>query len=154
MAVITAGKVTQSNDGTILTFTDETTGIGTLVSRILVITDSNNTVVNTINMGATLTGNQGITKDVFYTFTETIVDNTGTYTVIVTYLSTAFYEIVYAPLANKLDCCSCVERCLNLYKGEISKSDAEAFALRNVATLAQSNIDAANIFLTEANCEC
>lgn len=155
MAFVGKGVVTQSADGTILTFTDQSSGIGTLVSRTLVITDSNNVVVSTTNMGATLTANQAITKDVFYTFTESIADNTGALpNVVVTYLSTAFYELIFAPLANKLSLCECVEKCLHLYKGEIAKSDAEQFALRNIATLAQSNIDAANLFLTQADCGC
>ena len=153
MAVVVSGNITQSSDGTVLTFTDTTTGVGTLTSRVLVITDSNNVVVATINMGATLTATTTITKDVFYTFVEIIVDNAGTYILTITFLSTAFFEITFAPLANKLDC-GTPEKCLNLYKGLIAKADAEAFALRNVATLAQSNINAANVFLTEADCGC
>jgi len=154
MAVVTKGEVTQSLDGTVLTFTDQSTGVSTLVSRILVIYNSDGDVLTTINMGNTLIATYEITADGYFTFVETIVDNTGTYTLNISYLSTTFYEITYAPLANKLDCCGCEEKCTNIYKSLIAKDVAELFASRAVATLAQSNIEDANALLQEADCGC
>lgn len=154
MAVVVKGEVTQSLDGRDLTFTDQSTGVGTLISRILVIYDADGDILTTINMGGTLTAPYDITADAYFSFVETIIDNTGTYTLIVNYLSTTFYEITYAPLANKLDCCSCEEKCLNIYKSDIAKNVAELFASRSVAALAQSNIEDANALLQEADCGC
>lgn len=154
MPVVTKGEVTQDPSGSPLTFTDQTTGLGTIISRNLSIYDGNGNLLATINMGGSISTDLDITADGYFSFIEVIVDNTGTYTALVNYLSTAFYEITYAPLANKLDCCGNEEKCINLYKGEICKSDAILFFERGVAELAQSNIEAANLFLTEADCGC
>lgn len=154
MAVVTKGEVTQDPSGSPLLFTDQTAGLGTIISRSLDIYDGNGNLLDTIDMGGNLTATYDITADGYFSFIETIVDNTGIYTLLKNYLSTAFYEITYAPLANKLDCCGNEEKCLNLYKAEICKADAILFFERGVAELAQSNIEAANLFLTEANCGC
>jgi hypothetical protein len=96
MSVVVSGNITQSAGGNILTFTDTSTGVGTLVSRTLNIYDANGNLLQTINMGASLTTTYNITTDAYFQFVETIVDNTGTYTLTINYLSTVFYQNAFS----------------------------------------------------------
>ena len=96
MAIVVSGNIQQSAGGNILTFTDTSTGVGTLVSRTLNIYDANGNLLQTINMGATLAATYNITADAYFQFIETIVDNTGTYTLTINYLSTVFYQNAFS----------------------------------------------------------
>lgn len=99
-ATISAGV--PSNGVVALTFTDESTGVGTLVSRVLNIYDYNNNLVDSINMGATLVAIYNTSADGYFSFEEIIVDNTGTYTGTCNYLCMAFYISLYAPAVASL----------------------------------------------------
>lgn len=96
MSVQVSGNMSQSPSGTVLTFTDTTTGIGALTSRTLQIFDPNSLLLDTVDMGASLTDTYDITQDQWLSFVETIVDNTGTYILTVNYLSTTFYQNAFA----------------------------------------------------------
>lgn len=100
IATISAGI---PNNGLVpLTFLDQSTGVGSLVSRTLNIYDYNNNLVDTVNMGATLTAVYNISADGYFKFVETIVDNTGTYTGTFNFLCVSFYISLYATAVASL----------------------------------------------------
>lgn len=95
MAVVTAGAVTQSAPGSVLTFTDTTTGLTAPIVRSLVVYDPNGTPIATpvfSGLSATL----DITADGWFSFVETIIDANGAYVLTINYLSTAFYQNAFA----------------------------------------------------------
>lgn len=99
-ASVSAGE--PSNGLVPVNFLDESTGIGTLVSRTLNIYDYNNNLVDTVNMGATLTATYNVSADGYFSFQEIIVDNTGTYTGTFNFLCISFYVSLYAPAVAAL----------------------------------------------------
>lgn len=153
MAVVVSGNVsagTPVNGNLSLIFADTSTGVGTLVSRILTIYNSNAVLVSTINMGATLTANYVITTDQYLSFIETIIDNTGTYVLTVNYLSTTFYQISFA---NAIAALPCDFNCGNEQLTYIDISNlyfqtAKRYALSALAPAAQNAINTANYFIT------
>lgn len=152
MAVIPSGKVTQSvpvNGVVTLTFTDATTGLGTVSSRILVISDANGNILQTINMGSSLTATYSITQDIYASFVETIVDNTGTYTATVNYVSTAFYIYAYAPAVVSVssECCDTFGTILRLYDAEDNKNAAVYMAQFGQGVNSQALITQANFLV-------
>lgn len=150
MAFVGAAVITQSADALTLTFTDQSTGIGTLISRTLVITDSNGVVVNTIAMGASLTATQAITADVYYTFTETIVDNTGTLPAVVkNYSSIQFYNLAQAKLASVLNQgCNCTGvTCSSIVKARECINSALTFTAIGDGQSAQTQLTNADFYI-------
>lgn len=96
MAVSLSGNITQSPSGTTLVFTDTSTGLTGVTSRVLNLYDPNGVNITTINMGTGVTAEWNITADQWISFVETIVSNEGTNTLVLHYLSTAFYENTFA----------------------------------------------------------
>jgi hypothetical protein len=150
MAVVLSGNISQNFSGTVMTFTDTSTGVGTLVSRILTIQNANDVVLDTIDMGASLTATYDITADAWFKFTEQIIDETGTYTLTLTYLSTAFYENTFSNTIAQLGCdCNCGNEDLTYAdKGELFKAAALRFAAGGFGVAANNNIVAANIYIS------
>lgn len=146
MAVVTKGTVTQNNlIGSQLLYTDGGTGYGTLVSRILTIFDCNGNLLQTINMGASLTAIYNITADAFFQFICTVIDNTGTYITEVDYVAIGFYTASYlnsfngqAPLP--------INNC-NLDTAENFLNAALRFNVGDNFVAAQANIVLANYFV-------
>lgn len=151
MALTVTGNITSSIPvaGLVtLTFTDTTEGVGTLVSRILTIYDDNGDMVDTINMGTNLTAQYQISQDVYLSFSETIIDNTGTYTGIVNDTSTAFYNFTFPPLvAAILNDCDTFGQIYNLTRAELYKDSAITFGTFGLGVNAQQNITQANFYL-------
>ena len=149
MAVVASGNVTQSANGNVLTFTDTSTGIGTLTSKTLVIYDSNGAILTTIAMGAGLTATYNITADLYMSFVMTIIDNTGTYPFTYNFLSTTFYDTNLANIVAQMGCGCGTDNENLIYAdiGEIFKSAALRDALSALAVAAQSMITAANNYL-------
>jgi len=141
-----SATVTQSADGTSLTFTDTSTLSGGLVSRSLVITDQNGDVLDTVNMGSALIATYIIDADGYFTFTETLIDGTGPHTVVINYLSTAFYEIAFANTIS-LSGCSCAP-CDYADNSYYLMQAAIRFALGGFGVAAATNITAANILIS------
>jgi hypothetical protein len=141
-----SATVTQSADGTVLTFTDTSTLSGSLVSRTLVISDQNGVVLDTVNMGASLIATYTISADGYFVFTETIIDGSGSRPVIVKYLSTAFYEITFANTISLSGCsctpCDYADNSLYLYLASIRKS------VGGFGVAAYDNINKANILIS------
>lgn len=152
MAITVTGKVTASIpvSGTVtLTFTDTTTGVGTLVSRVLNIYDCNGVLLDTINMGAILTANYYITADMYLMFIETIVDNTGTYNGEVNFVSTSFYMSVYAPAVAAVQnyCCDTFGKVSNLSNAQNNRYAAVDMAVFGQGVVAQNLITEANFLV-------
>lgn len=153
MAVVYSATVTPSlpNNGVVtLTYTDTSTGIGTITSRTLNIYDSNGDLLQTINMGTNPVATYDISSDLYLSFRETIVDNTGTYSGEVDYLSTVFYNVSFVNVLAQLDCnCNCGNEQLNYTDiADLYLSGAEASALLSNPVSAQAYITAANYFIT------
>lgn len=98
MAVVTSGSVAQSAGGLVLTFTDTSTGIGTLTSRTLTVYDCNGNILvpSPFSMGTSTTQAFDITADGWYRFYEVIVDNTGTYPLTVDFYADAVYKNAFS----------------------------------------------------------
>ncbi len=151
MAVVVSGNVAASipSAGVVtLTFTDTSTGVGTLVSRTLVITNANGVIVDTINMGSVLTADYDISADQYLTFTETIIDNTGTYTLIVNYISTSFFEYAFAnaiaSITSENDTYGTI---YNLSRADDYKMAAETYGLYGIGVTANALIVQANFYV-------
>lgn len=152
MAVVTSGNVTQSvpaNGVVVLTFTDTSTGVGTLISRTLNIYNSLGIIVDTVNMGAMLTATYSISADGYYSFVETIIDNTGTYVLTVNYVATAFYQYAFSQAVAALTslCGVIYGQVYNLSYAEINKNSAIDMALFGQGVNAQSLITYANFLI-------
>lgn len=91
-----SGVVTQSASGSVLTFTDTGSYNPPITSRMLNIYDYNGNLIQTYNMGSSLTQTFDITADSWFRFILTVVDSTGTFTCTVDYLSTAFYQNAFS----------------------------------------------------------
>ncbi len=153
MAVVMSATVSTSipvSGVVTLTYTDTSTGVGTVISRTLVITDPNGVVLDTISMGSFLTAEYGVTSDQYLTFTETLVDNTGTYTHELNYLSTAFYDYQYPQtILDIYSVCSDTFGVLqNLSNSQLYYEAAEDAALFGQSVAAGTLITQANFLLT------
>lgn len=149
MSVVVSGNITQSPNGNVLTFTDTSTGVGSLTSRTLVIFDPNGSVLANINMGSSLTATYDIVIDGWFSFVETIVDNTGTYVLTVNYLSAAFYQNAFANAVAAQNCPSCdyFNVFFNLNRSQDSYAAAVRFFIGGFAIAAQTNILQANFYV-------
>lgn len=99
-----SATVSQSGDGKTLTFTDTSTISGSLVSKVLVITDANGATLDTVSMGALTTATYAITADAYFTFTMTLIDGAGTHVVVENWLSVRFYINMYLKTLKGLGC--------------------------------------------------
>lgn len=145
--------VVQSSDGTQYTATDISTGI-TVTSRVLTIFDSTGALIQTINMGVSLTATYGITTDKYLTFTLTL---NGSITKSVTVLSTRFYDLQALTLEQALDCTckSSKSLCNNATLAMMAKDRAITFFEFGQGVSSQRNIDAANDLIENPlNCGC
>lgn len=150
MALTVTGTISQSSDGTQVTFTDTTSGVSGLVSRTLTILDSNGNVLTQQSLGAVLTYTYTISQDLYLQFVEVIVDNSGTSTGQVNFLSTVFYELAFAP-AITAQICPCDDLfgvIYNLNQSNLYATAAQIFAERGIGPQAQAMITQAN-FLVE-----
>lgn len=151
MSLTVTGTVTPStpNNGVVtLTFTDTTTGVTGLVSRTLVITNPNNVILATINMGATLVATYPITSDQYLIFTETIVDNSGTSVGTVKYLSVVFYEYLFPQLVAAITSdCDTFGQIYNLSRAELYKDAAVDMGTFSQAVASNALIIQANFYL-------
>lgn len=148
MPVQTSGTVTQSSSGSPLVFVDTTTGLGTVSSRTLTIFDGNGTQLAFIVMGAALTTPYSITADGYFTFFEQIVDNTGTYTLTINYLSTAFYDITFVNTMAQLGCGCSLEQFNYIDISQLFKAAAIRLFIGGLGASSQANIIAANQYIT------
>lgn len=152
MAVVFSGNITAStpSSGVVtLTFTDTSTGVTGLISRTLVITDPTGLVLQTINMGVTLTATYAVTSDQYLTFTETIVDGSGTTIGVKSYVCTAFYDYLYPTLIAAITCENdTYGQIFNLSKAELYKSAAITNGEFGLGVSANALIIQANFFLT------
>ena len=151
MSVVIAGTITPSvpvNGLVTLTFTDKSTGLGTVTSRTLIIANALQQTLATINMGSSLTATYNISGDVFLYFIETIVDNTGTYIGNISYLSTAFYDYTFPPLVAALpNPCDKFGVIYNLTQAELCKNAAITYGIFGQGINSNTLITEANFLL-------
>lgn len=148
MSVALSNTLTQSADGMTLTYTDTSTGLVSPITRSLVVRNSDGDVYDTPVFSGTVAV-VTITKDMYLSFVETITDANGTYTQTENYLSTAFFELAFAPAVAAVTspCDDIYLTLFNLNSAESYKEAAVIFGIHGVAVSAQACIDQAN-FLT------
>lgn len=152
MATI-SGVITQSSDGKTLTFTDNSTGLGTVTDRSIQIVDAYGTVLTTIDMGTATVATYTIAADGYFTFNITVTDNTGAHTGTTNYLAVGFYELIFAPLiaaSNSEE--DYIGLFFNMNRAELFKEAAMIYAQRGSSVNAQVNINAANYYLNTPYC--
>lgn len=143
-----SATVTLANlSGSPLLWTD-TGSYGTIISRTLTIYDYQGNVLTTQSLGSTLTFDFDITSDNWYQFTGVVVDNTGTYTSQVYYVSTGFYWVTYQSVYNASNC-GCNNDNWNLVVSQLALASALRANLAGLAGAAQAQRDvvAANVFV-------
>lgn len=152
MALTVKGTITASipNQGVVtLTYTDVTTGESNVTSKILVITDCNGVVLDTISMGTGTVATYNITADAWFLFTLTIVDDAGTSTGANSYVSIAFYQSVFAPLIASIDCDNDTYGLIfNASRAELYKNASLDEALFGQGVVANNLIIQANYYVT------
>lgn len=141
-----SGTVTQSLDGKTLTFVDTSSGLPTITSRILSIYSPTNVLLDTINMGASLTATYAITQDGWFRFSLSL--NSGAYTTIVDYLAQNFY---YTGLINKsrtdCGCSSNNSLCSDVAKAMMADKAAVFYTTYGFAANADTSIKAADALI-------
>ena len=148
-----SGTVTQSADGKTLTFTDTSSGVS-VTTRSLSIYDSNGDLLETINMGVSLTAEYDIATDVYLSFILTL---NGSLTAEVNFLSTRFYDLQALTLEEALNCTckSAKSLCNDAVKAMMAKDWAETYFIFGQGVNAQRNITAANTLIaTSQSCNC
>lgn len=153
MSVVFSANVQQSVPSlgmVTLTFTDTTTGLGTVSARTLTIYDYNNVLVKTINMGTSTTATFQISADGYYTFDESITDNTGTYIGEVAFLCTAFYIAAYVQsvASNATYCGDLFGTVFNQSRAQNYRYAAIDMASFGQRVIAQELITQANFYVT------
>lgn len=146
--VVCSGEVSNTIQGTILTFTDTGTGYGTIVSRTLQIFDSNNVLLDTINMGVALTANYPITADGYFVFILTVIDNTGTYTCTVKYLAENIYIAALLNILAGIGCCGGGIK-ENVFLADLYAGGAEDSGSIGLGPQAQQQITTANTLINQ-----
>lgn len=149
MSVAVAGSVSISAGGTVLTFTDKSTGIIGLISRTLIINDPNGVPVASFNMGTNLTQTYTIAADGYFEFVETIVDSTGTYTLPVNITADGIYKAAYLNIIKQAGCsCNCSnEIFMALFVGQLFDNAANWFGLFGQGVQSQNSVQAANTYI-------
>jgi hypothetical protein len=145
--------IMQNGDGSILTATDSSSGI-TVTSRQLQVYDANNLLLNTYNMGVSLTQDVPITSDVVYTFILTL---NGSLTKAVIFMSTRYYDLQALKLEQALDCSCRTSKslCSDAVKALIAKANAATYFIFGQVVNSQRNITAANTLISQnTNCGC
>ena len=151
-----SGNITQSADGTTETFNDTSNyssnddgvTLNNLISRVVTVYDPD--VYNTGTMNPSLlTYDVAVTQDLALTYVivYTLADTT-TRTLIISYLSTQFYNILQRTLANQLSCNCCKGNlCTDMVKARELWYAAITSNLLGDNGTAQADITAANTLL-------
>lgn len=153
MATVASGNVTASvpNAGTVtLLFTDTTTGITGLISKMLVITDPLGVVLQTTNMGVAVTATYPVTSDQWLRYTLTVIDSNGTSVAVVDYVCISFYQSVFAPAVTALTSsvtCNKFGQATQLSLAELNKNASIDFALFSQPVQSNALIIYANLIL-------
>ena len=151
MPSVASATVTLANlSGSPLEWTD-TGSYGTIVSRNLVITNYLGATVGSANLGSATSYAFSITADDWFAFTATIVDNTGTFTSVVYYVSTGFYWATYLAQFTTSNC-GCIGNNCNLEISQLQLQAALRFNLAGASGAASAHITiiAANYFVNQS----
>ena len=155
MAYVYSATVSQgvpSNGIAPLTYTDNSTGIVGLVSRILNVYDPNDVLLFTVNMGSNPVAVVNITADGYFSFQLTTVDGGGTHGptgCTTNFVSTSFYISVFpAEIANiSTYCGNQTGQILNYSNAQNNRYAAVDAGVFGQGVLAQGLIVYANFLL-------
>jgi len=154
MATVASGNVTAGIPiaGVVtLTWTDTSTGVTGLVSKVLVITDPLGNVLDTVNMGAATTATYDVTSDQWLQFEMTITASSGNGTVTKAYVCISFYQSVFAPAIaalTSLETCNVFGQAQNLSLAELNKNAAIDMAQFGQAVQSNALIVYANFLVS------
>lgn len=142
-----AGRVSQSFDAKTLTYTDESTGIGTVTNRVLKIYDANGEELTSIIMGG-VTATYLISKDRYLKFIETISIQAGADVVVtVNYMSKQFYRL--AQVNKSIFGCGCKDAlCSDKTKASAAIEEADTKFNIGDGPNCQFLLDAANLLIS------
>lgn len=134
-----------------LTYEDSSTGIvNPVTSRVLVISDANGVVLETINMGASLTATYDVESDQYLTFTQTMVDANGSHVGTTNYLCETFYKYQFPQsILDVSSVCGDTFGVLqNLSNSDLYRTAAEDAGEFGQGVISNSLIVQANFYLT------
>lgn len=131
-------------------FTD-TGSYSTLISRNLTVFNYLGDVIQVFNMGVNLTQIFSFAADAWFQFTCVVVDNTGTWTTNVYFVSQGYYWDAYTNQFNST-ACGCVGNNCNLEVSQLCLASALRFNLAGLAGAVSANRDilAANYFVNSS----
>lgn len=145
---VSSGTVVQySLDGSQLQFTDTGSYTPPIASRVLTMYDPLGNVLQTFNMGTSLTQIITISADGGYRFILAVTDSTGVVTPItIDYVAAGFYVAAYLNQFASTNC-GCEFNNCNMETAELFYNAALRFNLAGNLAAADANIKAANVFI-------
>lgn len=148
MSSVASGNITQTDlTGLNYLFTDTGTYTAPVTSRILTQYDSNGNLVNTYNMGGSLTQSISITADGYFTFILSITDATGIVAPFtLNELLKGVYIAAYLLRLTLLGCCDC-NSFSNIDKAELAYNGAVRYGISGDGPNSQTQITLANILI-------
>lgn len=140
-------SVSAPQSGSPLNIVDTSTGLPAITSRILQVYNATNALIDTIDMGSSLTAEYVITQDQYLKFT--LVLNDGDYTATEPFLSVNFYY--NGLISQSLDpCgCGCGKSNFDVAKAMMSEKAAVFYFDNGVAINADTAIKAADAYILE-----
>lgn len=147
-ATITTGI--PNNGITTILFTNTTSGITGLVSKILVISNYLGVVIDTVNMGSSNVATYDVSSDQYLQFVLTIIDGSGTSIGTFDYVSTGFFDYGFSQLTASVisGCCDTFGVIFNLNRALIYKTDALNQGIFSNGVNANNLIVQANYYIT------
>lgn len=147
MSVVTSATISQTASGSVITFTDTSTGLVGTIVRVLNVYDPTGTLIATpIFSGVTAT--LDVTSDAYFTFVENITDDNGSYTQTKNYLSTAFTDNVIVNTMTQFGCGCSLEQFSFIDVAYFFRFAALRLALGGFGVAAQANIQASYTTIT------
>jgi hypothetical protein len=150
-----SGVVTQNISGSPLTFTDTSSNI-VVTSRVLTVYDADLELIDTYDMGDSLTQTVPIENDGWFRFILTLNEDPDLFCK-VDYLSTLFYDLQALTLESALTCnCKTSKNlCNDAVKAMMAKQWALTYAIVSESANSQRCIVAANTLVATAQpCNC
>ena len=150
MSVVASMSVSSNAAGTILTLTDDSTGLGTVTARTFTVYNSLGDLVQVIQSPTSATAPFDVTADAYWSFTLDVTDNTGTYHAERNYLANGIYLSTYINVIAQLGCsCNCgSEQLIYADIAELYNTSALRLALGGFGNAANGAIVAANAIIT------
>lgn len=148
MSSVASGNITQTDlTGLNYVFTDTGSYTAPVTSRILTQYDSNGNLINTYNMGGSLTQPIAVIADGYFTFILNITDATGPVAPLtINELLKGIYIAAYLSRLTLLGCCDC-NSFSNIDKAELAYNGAVRYGIGGDGPNAQTQITLANVLI-------